>query len=497
MPITFVGAGSSAAGNNANLTPALPSGLQVGDLMLIMFSARGGGTIGTPTGWTERWTVQHTSSGINKIKLLYRFYQAGDTAPSVTYTGGANGHTTLAQCFAFRGVDPNNPFDTQGSASSNASQQHIGPISGITPASGGACVIVFGHKADDCTSIAVLSGDGLSWARAVFGTSTLGSDASQVADYAILPGSPVTISSKTFTVTGGAANTGLGVMDSLKPGRTLSASLADSDDPLSSDASVAIGVQLSASDAVDPLSASASADVVANASLAEAADTLSSSATVSSGEILANLDATDASDGLSADAGVVASASLAAQEAADALAAASAAEVAAALSLADQPDAVAASTSCAIEANAALADDSDAVSAACAVALSASLALADQADAAVADASALIGLALSTTDAADALSANASRGSILADLNVADAADVAQSTAAVLVAAMASASDAPDGLGSLATTITILTARPLAVKKAEPMTVGNRLGTLLVRRPNPMTVKETNRAFDA
>ena len=215
VPITFVGVGTAAAKNNASVTPTLPSGLQADDLMLCFASARGNGTLGTPTGWTQKWQLAHASSGINNAALFYRFYQAGDGDPTVTYTGGAFGHTVIAQVCAFRGVDPANPFDVQGATSSNASQVNIGPISGITTGANGKCVIVFGHRADDCTSVAALSGDGLTWNEIGEPDSTLGDDAGEVWDYAISTTGSITITNKTFTVTGGSANRGMGVMQSL------------------------------------------------------------------------------------------------------------------------------------------------------------------------------------------------------------------------------------------------------------------------------------------
>jgi len=213
VPITFVGVGTAAKSNNASVTPTLPSGLQVGDLMLCFASSRGNGTLGTPTNWTQKW--QQYNGYFNKIALFYKFYQTGDGNPTVTYTGGASGHTVIAQVCAFRGVDISSPFDVQGTMSTNVSQQNIGPISGITTGVNGKCVIVFGHKSDDWTSVATLSGDGLTWNEIDEPDSTLGNDAGEVWDYTISSSGSVTITNKTFTVTGGLTGYGLGVMQSL------------------------------------------------------------------------------------------------------------------------------------------------------------------------------------------------------------------------------------------------------------------------------------------
>ena len=223
MTITFVGVGSASAKNNASVTPGLPSGLLTGDLMLCFASARGNGILsvdpldqaGMPTQWLTKWQLSHASSGINKIALFYRFYVDGDAGPIIKYAGGASGHTVIAQVCAFRSVNQSSPFDVQGATSSNASQANIGPISGITTGANGKCVIVFGHRADDWSLVDTLSGDGLMWNELGEPKSTLGNDAGEVWDYTISALGSVTITAKTFTVIGGVANYGMGVMQSL------------------------------------------------------------------------------------------------------------------------------------------------------------------------------------------------------------------------------------------------------------------------------------------
>lgn len=217
MTITYVGVGTAVAssgGATGSLTPTLPSNLQVGDLVLIFCSGRNIGYVFTSPGYTERWSLDHSSSGINTIVLLYRFYQAGDGNPVVSWTGGATNATVIMQICAFRGVDSTTPFDIQGATSSNPSQANIGPITGITTGVNGKCTIVFGHRADDWTSVATLTGDGLTWNEIGEPDSTAGTDAGMVWDYAIHGGNQ-SITAKTFTVTAGAANYGMGVMQSL------------------------------------------------------------------------------------------------------------------------------------------------------------------------------------------------------------------------------------------------------------------------------------------
>ena len=226
MALTYVGVGTAAAGNNASLTPALPSGWAVDDLLLVYVSSRGNGTWTAPTGWTQIFQVAHSSSGINKIACFYKFAVSDEVAPAMTYSGGASGQTTLAQVCAFRGSIPNSPVDILGSASSNSSATNIGPISGITTTSGNGVIIVFGHRADDWTSVATLSGDSLTWVEIGEPDTTSGNDAGQVWDYALFS-SNVTVTSKTFTVSGGSAQTGLGIMLSIAENSSINKTIVD------------------------------------------------------------------------------------------------------------------------------------------------------------------------------------------------------------------------------------------------------------------------------
>jgi len=218
MAISFVGVGTaqaSSGGSTGSLNVPLPTGLQVGDLVLIFCSGRNTGYVFTATGYTQKWSLDHASSGINTIVLLYRIRQSGDAdTVTVSWTGGATNATVIMQACAFRGVNQSTPFDVQGATSSNASQANIGPITGITTGSNGKCTIVFGHRADDWTSVDILTGDGLTWNEIGEPDSSAGTDAGMVWDYAI-HGASQTITNKTFTVTGGAAQTGMGVMQSL------------------------------------------------------------------------------------------------------------------------------------------------------------------------------------------------------------------------------------------------------------------------------------------
>lgn len=91
-----VGVGTFTTGNNATLNPPLPAGLAVGNVMILNVSHRNtAATITTPTGWTR------LAGGAGHFETFYRIYQAGDTAPSVAFSGGSAGDSCSAQIRAF------------------------------------------------------------------------------------------------------------------------------------------------------------------------------------------------------------------------------------------------------------------------------------------------------------------------------------------------------------------------------------------------------------
>jgi len=221
LALSYVGKGTAAlssGGTTGSVVPPLPSGLSVGDLMVLIATQRGNGYFYTPSGWTVRFHDQlYPTDNLHKLAIFYRFYQAGDGDPTLSWTGAGPNQTVIAQIFAFRGTSTTNPIPDLGPNSGNASQQNIGPITGFTPTINDGAVIVIGHKADNWTGVGTLSGEGLTWVEIDEPSTTLGGDAGQVYDYALYSGSPPTITDKTFTVTGGASATGAGKMFSISP----------------------------------------------------------------------------------------------------------------------------------------------------------------------------------------------------------------------------------------------------------------------------------------
>lgn len=214
--ITYVGIGAAAAGNNASLVPALPTGLISAssspegnaDLMLILASIRnsGTGTVNTPTGWAPM-----PGLSFGNVTVLGRYYVDGDTAPTVTFAGGAANATTLAQCFAFRGCHQSLALVVAASATQlNASAQNMAVPGLVAAAIPGVLVdpdqvtsVIVGWKQDDWTSVAQLSGQ---FFTEISDTpSVLGDDAGHEIQYRLGGGVNFkTVSSTNLVVTGGA-----------------------------------------------------------------------------------------------------------------------------------------------------------------------------------------------------------------------------------------------------------------------------------------------------
>lgn len=220
--ISFVGSGTPVPRNVAGPTDFFAVPLYItpidGDFQLLVCYTMASGVSGSfeqpeDAGWSI--VLDGQGSG-GSLFIAYKFYETGDDDPQLTLDPISSGQSHIAQIFTFRDVDQANPVGVLGTLTHNASQQNIGPIGGITPLTDEATVIVIGGKADDWTSVATLTGDGLTWVEITDVSTALGTDAGLVVDYAHDWQSGA-ISDKTFTVTGGATDVGTGIMLSIRP----------------------------------------------------------------------------------------------------------------------------------------------------------------------------------------------------------------------------------------------------------------------------------------
>lgn len=215
MAISYVAAGAAASADGTAPTPALPAGLAADDAMVTVFYSREAtdGTVSISAGWQE---IYNDRSAGGLLGVWTRPYQTGDEAPTFTLTNHAAGDDCIGHIAAWRSARPAQPVSLPGTIGTFASAADIGAITGITVPIG-AVVVVVGGKLDDWTSVATLSGDGLTWAEIGETVSIAGSDAGLVWDYAINGASATAVADKTFTVTGGTSQASKGVMFAIAP----------------------------------------------------------------------------------------------------------------------------------------------------------------------------------------------------------------------------------------------------------------------------------------
>lgn len=280
MAIALQTVGTASQTNGSAPTPGLPTGLTDGDVMIAAFFSRESvdGTVSLPAAWTP--ILNDRSSG-GLLAAWWRVWQSGDAAPTFTLGGhatGTSGDSAVAQIARFSGCNTSAPIGTIGSISTNASAQNIGTIAGIT-ADGG--VIVLAGKKDDWTSVATLSGESLSWSEIGEPDGTQGADCGMVWDFAAIASSTA-IAAKTFTVTGGAAAVGKGIMFELKTAPIAGVLLATLDTILIAATGIlpivaALGVTLASVE----LSAAGSLPIVSSVTATFDDATLSASGTIS------------------------------------------------------------------------------------------------------------------------------------------------------------------------------------------------------------------------
>jgi hypothetical protein len=200
--VTFVGANAGVSGNNTPLAPTIHASAAAGDLMLLFASIRNtAGVVVAPAGWTPVISATH-------VALLAKTHSGAESAPTVTFTGGAAGDDTLAQVAVFRTAMA---FITGVShVEVNTATQNIDLLAAATPNRDGSLVLALGWKQDDWTSVATLAGT----TEIGETISIAGNDAAQVWDYRIDTTSAAAPTGP-FVVTGGLAAISKGITVSL------------------------------------------------------------------------------------------------------------------------------------------------------------------------------------------------------------------------------------------------------------------------------------------
>jgi hypothetical protein len=192
MAITFVGRGTPSTGDYGSRTP-VPNGSTIAGDMKVLFAAcrNVAGIPALPSGWTA--LVQDAN-----VLVAAKVHEAGDTSPTVTFTGGALGDDTVAEIATWRGAYLSTTLGP--TSQSNASAQDIALPTPATPNRASSLLLALGWKQDDWTSVATLGGH----SEIGESVSIVGNDTGIVWDY-IIQTTAAASPTGPFVVTGGLA----------------------------------------------------------------------------------------------------------------------------------------------------------------------------------------------------------------------------------------------------------------------------------------------------
>lgn len=184
---TMGNVGAIATGNNTAVVPPLPASPVAGDLLMIFYSIRVlTGSVVVPAGW--ELVAVNGNQGV-----LARYWQPGDVAPSVAFTGGVANADTMARMAIVKNCQK---FPYLLTSVTNGSQQNI-PFPAFQVSQPNSLIVLFSWKQDDWTPP-------VSPAGTFENVTTTGDDAGQVV-YALPYPDPIFNVAGFITVTGGAA----------------------------------------------------------------------------------------------------------------------------------------------------------------------------------------------------------------------------------------------------------------------------------------------------
>lgn len=208
--ITHVGVGARANQDFQTAgQPEIPAGVAAGDLLLCLSIARSTADNVLSSSWA---TLSVVDTAGFYIRSSYRIAAGSDAAPTITPANMTSGQTHVSRVTAWRGVDPVAPFGPFSSPAQASSAANV--VLAATPAYApdNGAVVVMGVRQTTWTSVAALTGDGLSWIEAWDESTSITNTMAWAMDYAIWSGGAPTLTPKTFTVTGGSAGISVGQM---------------------------------------------------------------------------------------------------------------------------------------------------------------------------------------------------------------------------------------------------------------------------------------------
>ena len=194
---TLVSAGAATAGGpytSATVTPALPTGLVDGDVVVCLaawWNRQGAtGTVIEQTwvGWTEQYYEAFNptgSLGDLAVAIFTATYSVTLGLPVLRFTGGsATGSTYVAQTIGVRGADPVDPIDVLGDTIQTAASLTSFVVPGITTGGADRFWLLWLGKSSQASGIGASGAGG-----AASTVSTLNTAAGNDAFHAVLRGS--------------------------------------------------------------------------------------------------------------------------------------------------------------------------------------------------------------------------------------------------------------------------------------------------------------------
>ena len=217
--ITYVGTGTAATAASGNVTPGLPAGTAVNDILICVVESRDN-VAHTMTGWTQLNTG--TSGTAHRASLFWRRATGGDPT-AVTHTAGGG---IGARIMAFRGVSTVTAFDVANSFTVDASADDDVEAAAITTVTNNTMLVFTQHMADSYSGIGTPTGS-TPWTNAFLTELDLaggGNDLTISAHYGLRSATGVQPALQAgFTPTGGNAGVSHGAQLALRPATAVSA----------------------------------------------------------------------------------------------------------------------------------------------------------------------------------------------------------------------------------------------------------------------------------
>lgn len=184
--LEYLSYGTKAEGNNAAVTPALPSNPAwtpaTGDTVFVIGVLReNGGTLSITAGWTLIDSQAH-ATGESYVAVWYKAWASGMTAPTVTPSGGGSNDTVVAQTFVLRGPWSSISTIMKGSVPTSGDAIDVSTLTNGFDTYDGSVLLLVGGYSNDTTAISYnqhieTAAIYPKWNGGQFAASTLGSDA--------------------------------------------------------------------------------------------------------------------------------------------------------------------------------------------------------------------------------------------------------------------------------------------------------------------------------